>query len=48
MPVGGPVKGSVIVGKNAHIYFYVERWGFRVEDPCKAVDNNMPIRLASG
>ena len=45
--VGGPIKGSyAVVNGQDPINDYISDLGFRVEDPCQAVDNNLNINLS--
>ena len=44
--VGGPIKGSYAVKDGQDIYYdYISDFGFYVEDPCQAFDNNLNIKL---
>ena len=47
IPVGGPIKGSYVVknGTDINYYDYISDFGFYVEDPCQAFDNNLNINL---
>jgi hypothetical protein len=44
--VGGPIKGSYAVKNGTdNRYDYISDFGFYVEDPCQAFDNNLNINL---
>jgi hypothetical protein len=46
IPVGGPIKGSYAVKNDQdYDYDYISDFGFYVEDPCQAFDNNLDINL---
>ena len=47
--VKGPVKGSyAIIYATDALYNYVSDFGMRVEDPCKAQDDDLYINLTPG